>query len=235
MLIKHPYVAMAETENGHFIMKEKYSQGWPFYRSEMALSMADQITMEKSPLYWPVNEAPRRIYEYNPDVKLILVVRDPACRIGSDFFFGQIIGYVPKNLTFEECMLDRNNKEMRDFLGHPSIYDKIMKRWLQYFPLENFKIIKNEDMLSMTVKNVLQDLENFLGIPHGVDVVRGKGREICITQEISVRNVCFNETSEEDFPCKYYRKYPEIMKGLRKRYMPHARLFYKLVGRDFNW
>ena len=236
VLIRHPFVAMAETENGHFIMKEKFSQGWPFYRSEMAYSFPDQITMEKSPLYWPVTGAPERIYNYNPDVKLILAVRDPACRIASDFFFGQkVVGYVPDNITFEEAMMEKEHKTVRDFLGGPSKYGPIMKKWLEYFPIENFKIIRNEDMLSMQVKYVLTGLENFLGIPHGVNVIEGKGREICITQPIESRNFCFNATRAADMPCKYYRQYPEIMNDIKKEYMSFAEEFYETVKRDFLW
>lgn len=227
---------MAETENGHFIMKDKYEQGWAFYRSEMAYSFPDQITMEKSPLYWPVPGAPRRIYEYNPDIKLILAVRDPACRIASDFFFGQkVVGYVSENVSFEEAMTAPEHRAIKEFLAIPSRYGPIIKQWLRYFPLENFKIIRNEDMLSLQVQDVLADLEDFLGIPHGVKVVAGPGGEICITQPIHQRNFCFNATPPNDMPCKYYNQYPAIMESLKNQYMPFAREFFEIVKRDFKW
>lgn len=51
----------------------------------MPPTLEGQITMEKTPSYWVTRTAPRRVYEMNPSVKLLAVVRDPVTRAISDY------------------------------------------------------------------------------------------------------------------------------------------------------
>lgn len=51
----------------------------------MPPTLEGQITMEKTPSYWVTRSAPRRVYEMNPTVKLLAVVRDPVTRAISDY------------------------------------------------------------------------------------------------------------------------------------------------------
>ncbi|KAH9365253.1 hypothetical protein HPB48_015945 [Haemaphysalis longicornis] len=51
----------------------------------MPLSLPDQITMEKTPSYFVTREVPARIRAMRPDVRLLVVVRDPVTRALSDY------------------------------------------------------------------------------------------------------------------------------------------------------
>ena len=44
-----------------------------------------QITIEKTPSYFVSREAPGRIHAMSPSTKLLLIVRDPALRVLSDY------------------------------------------------------------------------------------------------------------------------------------------------------
>lgn len=55
------------------------------YRSQMPVSRADQVTVEKSPSYFVTPEVPERVWAMNPATKLLLIVRDPVVRLLSDF------------------------------------------------------------------------------------------------------------------------------------------------------
>ena len=51
----------------------------------MPRSYSDQITVEKTPAYFITPEVPRLLHAMNPEVKLLLVVRDPVTRAISDY------------------------------------------------------------------------------------------------------------------------------------------------------
>lgn len=51
----------------------------------MPLTVKGQITMEKTPSYFVSKNVPERVYQMNPLVKLLLVVRDPVTRAVSDY------------------------------------------------------------------------------------------------------------------------------------------------------
>ena len=51
----------------------------------MPLSSNDQIVVEKSPDYFIDKDTPSLIYKMNPNIKLILLIRDPTIRSISQF------------------------------------------------------------------------------------------------------------------------------------------------------
>ena len=53
----------------------------------MPCSFSYQITVEKSPSYFHNRDVPARIYQMNPSLKLIALVRDPIARVISWFTF----------------------------------------------------------------------------------------------------------------------------------------------------
>ena len=51
----------------------------------MPFSTKDQITIEKSPGYFRNLEVPKRVFEMNPKIKLILIIREPVKRTISHY------------------------------------------------------------------------------------------------------------------------------------------------------
>lgn len=51
----------------------------------MGMSPLLQVTIEKTPSYFISREAPARIRAMNSTIKLLLIVRDPATRVVSDY------------------------------------------------------------------------------------------------------------------------------------------------------
>ncbi|CAL4076207.1 unnamed protein product, partial [Meganyctiphanes norvegica] len=87
MISLHPQVAGTQHEM-HFFERNiftgwdnVYQRGLEWYRKQMPQSYEDQITMEKTPYYFVSEDAPKRIYEMNSSIKLILIVREPTTRI----------------------------------------------------------------------------------------------------------------------------------------------------------
>lgn len=132
---------------------------------------------------------PHLIKHLNPNVKLILVLRDPTERLYSDYVFlksgiqtpeafdnavSQSISYF-RNCTrrhsVRKCLFDRDLHTSVRARIHVSIYSVYLREWLKVFPRRQIFIIRSEDY-SHNITSHLKQLFHFL------DVVDLKGRDI---------------------------------------------------------
>lgn len=61
-----------------------------------------QITIEKSPAYFVTPTVPKRVYQMNPRVKLLLIVREPATRAISEYVHRLQHRQIAPESSFEE-------------------------------------------------------------------------------------------------------------------------------------
>ena len=80
-MTKHPHIVGSIPKELHYFNCDKrYTKGIDFYHSHFPIDSSECITFESSPGYLHNELAPYRIYDYNPDIKLIAIVRDPVSR-----------------------------------------------------------------------------------------------------------------------------------------------------------
>lgn len=84
-LSANPNIVPASKEVHFFDRMHNYRLGLDWYREQMPLSLAGEITIEKSPAYFVTKGVPERIKAMSSKVKLIVVVRNPVTRLISDF------------------------------------------------------------------------------------------------------------------------------------------------------
>ena len=239
VLRKHSGVASQRREVHFYDRFERHDcptwyRSMGIYRSLMMYSFADQLTMEKTPRYWVTDCAPEEIHRMNPHIKLILLVREPACRVVSDYYHEIKRGNIKNTTSFTDIMTKRRRIKIKNFLLRPSLYDVHMERWLRTFPMEQIMIIKNEDLSTKHLPGILHEVEDYLGLRHELDVtVSANNTELCITNEIGERNICF--AMREEGKCKYDDQYGSYLKDIRKYLQPHIRKFEKIVNREFHW
>ncbi len=240
MLESHPDVVRAQREIHYFDRDENYSKGLQWYLHRMPFSTPGQITMEKTPAYFVTQGVPRRLYLYPKDVKILLTVRDPVIRAISDFAHidaHRVIDHQPRN-TFEEEVL-RPNGELntnRSPISN-STYDVHMKRWLEYFSLEQIHIV-NGDSLIQDPFSELQKVERFLEISSFFQ------KDMFFFDE-KKGFFCWNRLNEKAGEVKCClgqakgRKHPDVSEHtiikLREFFRPHNERFYKLVHQNFGW
>lgn len=110
---------------------------------------------EASPQYFRCPSAARRIRERIPDVKLVASLRNPADRAFSGFLMrtrrGEVVGGPYEELTPES----RHVKE--------GFYYKRMKRYFEFFPEDQLKILIFEEFKDYPAKKVVE-LFDFLGV-----------------------------------------------------------------------
>jgi len=143
----------------HYFSRE-YDRGDKWYRSWFEESHPDQLVGEKSADYLADPMVAERIAKLLPEARIVVQLRNPVDRAYSDY-----------------CMLFRRgtvNGEIQRFLGsqansqprflNDGLYNQHLRRFLDYFPAANVKIILYEDIRAMP-EEVVHDVNSFLGLP----------------------------------------------------------------------
>lgn len=231
----HPQVRAAGPEP-HFFDKH-YHRGLAWYRMQMPPSRSDQLTIEKTPSYFITDTVPGRVRAMSPDVKLVLVLREPCTRAVSDY--AQSASKRHRTLvsrTFRESVTDNATGRIdpSKTLVRVGLYDVHLSRWLAHFPRQSFHFVNGERLVTDPVAEMAA-LQRFLGLP------------VVVTE----RHFVFNKT--KGFPCilrasgrpphcldnskgrPHPRVDPGLARELRSFYGPHNRRLYRMVGEDFGW
>ena len=213
----------------------------------MPATLDGQLTVEKTPSYFVTKAVPDRVYCMSPDVKLIVVVRDPVTRALSDYTQARL---KRPDLPSFETMAFGNTTAPSDQRRRPTaddavnsswgairigLYARYLDRWLQRFSIDRFHFVSGERLV-VDPAGELGRLQDFLGVK----------------RLITDKHFYYNAT--KGFPClkkserggvprclgqSKGRTHPvvdaAVLRRLRHFYRPHNRRFYDLTGVDFGW
>ena len=112
---------------------------------------------EFSPRYFHDADAPARIAAYNPNVKLILMLRDPVDRAISQHRHEIRRTRVPGNVAFRDALEDNPSYlEQGRYATH-------LQRWRSYFDEDQLLVLLHDDVAS-DAAGVLATTFRFLGV-----------------------------------------------------------------------
>jgi hypothetical protein len=169
----HPEICMAEKKEVHFFDNEDaFRDGTPDYaqyHSVFKLGLPSQILGEATPIYMYWRDAPRRIWEYNPNVKLIVLLRNPIERAYSHWNMKRELG--AEALSFWEA-IQREPERCREALPYQhrvysyvdrGFYLEQLRRLWSFFPKEQVLVLKSDELKCQLVQT-LQRVCEFLNI-----------------------------------------------------------------------
>jgi hypothetical protein len=152
LMIQHPLILWSSKKEPHFFDLQ-YNKGAKWY--EMLFPerpSSDHLLGEKSPYYIVHPQVPKRIFSHYPNVKIIMILRNPVSRAYSHYQFNvarnmeklsfeDAIEAESKRLKGEEKKLQKNPAYRSSKFKHFSyltrgMYAHQIKRWLKYFPSE---------------------------------------------------------------------------------------------------
>lgn len=239
MINLHSQVKIAKAEVHFFDIETNFYLGLDWYRTQMPKTMPGELAIEKSPSYFVTESVPQRIFDMNPQILLLLVLRDPVTRLISDYT--QIMhNHLERGRpfrSFEELVFFPNKSVNTGYEAvAKSIYVQYIHRWMHFFPKNQIHIV-NGDRLIHKPWHELRKVEQFLGLPF----------------QIEKNDFYFNST--KGFHClkKKTNSNPELhcltkSKGrvhpnitdeaktrLRKFYAQFNYDLYNVVDRDFGW
>lgn len=130
------------------------------------------VTGEASPSYLDFENTPSRIFSVFPQVKLIVLLRNPVDRAISQYHRWLSLNW--EHRSFEAAIndeLERLKSNPDHIIGEEpgnylsrGRYVEFIKKWLEFFPREQLLIVKSEDFYGDTAAVMKQILE-FLGLP----------------------------------------------------------------------
>ncbi len=160
LLSQHPDVTATKLKEVHFF-DLNFSRGTSWYAAQFPLSVPRRrVTGESSPYYLFHPQAPRRIRELLPEVKLIVLLRDPVTRAYSHYQHNRRKGREP--LSFSDAVereAERTAGELERLLAEPEYlsfahqhytyverghYEEQLRRYAEVFPRESLLILKSE-------------------------------------------------------------------------------------------
>ncbi len=172
----HPQILLPNNKEINFFSKN-FSHGWEWYLSQFP-SITDSvkfITGEASPSYFFMPHVPERIYQLAPNIKLILLLRNPVDRSISAYYQNRKTGKVTP--TLEEVVMSEiknANNISNDKLSHAGgivlqgLYFWKLQRWMKIFPREQFLILRSEDFFDSPGKT-MKKVFHFLEIPEFIE------------------------------------------------------------------
>lgn len=178
-LSHHPQLAIAQGKEVHLFDAQDYSADWTpeqitqRYSEYFQHTSVDCLFGEATPLYCYWAEIAPELRRYNPDLKLILILRDPVGRAISQYSMERARGDETRPLWL--ALLLEPYRLWRDRSRHPKSarrchsycsrghYAKQLANLRRYFPDTNILVIENNDLL-MHHEQTLAQVCKFLGV-----------------------------------------------------------------------
>lgn len=166
-LSQHPQVFVAPKELHFFNQDDRFAKGAKWYERQFKQATAEHLAVgEKTPTYSYQPNVPARIQALIPNAKLIWILREPAARAYSNYWHAVKSGVEP--LSFARAIAVEDQRVQQNlFKGYlrRSVYAEQVKRYLNYFPLEQMKFLLFEDLIHQP-QATLQSAFEFLNVAH---------------------------------------------------------------------
>ncbi len=225
-LSKNPYIKRPIYKEIHFFSSKLYHcYGLNYYKSFFPTKLHKFIckfiynrkvsSFEASTSYFDDELTPKRVFSIMPYVKIILLLRNPIDRAYSHYNMLKRFNQI--SISFERTI----KQEKREFLGIGT-YIHPIKRWNEYFDLNDIFIIKSEEFFENPSK-ILSALYKFLKIPNYT------------LKRFRVYRSANKEDSGNKKAMDYDKLNEETRKELYNFFFPYNQLLYKYLGRDFQW
>ena len=172
LLEQHPEVCFSYLKEVHyFSIEELFDRGEKYYHGFLNHFKGEKVIASADTYLFPAKEAIRRIRDYNPDMKLLVMLRDPVRRAWSSYHYSVNYGHHEAYDSFLESMekekdIEAENRiDKLNNLGHfyCGLYFRHLNMWLKSFPRDQVLIMETRRMKE-DPGSFRQELYNFLGI-----------------------------------------------------------------------
>lgn len=228
-LSQHPDLVLPASKEIHFF-DLNYHKGLPWYMGQFPRKnvLTCKHTGEASPYYLLHPLVPERVALHLPDVKLIVMLRNPVDRAYSHFMHEKKLGNEPLS-SFEEAIelepsriADEErrlmNREIEISMAYQchsytsrGLYFEQITRWLRFFPLSQFHFIKSESFFK-DAKKEMERVYPFLRLRN-------------------ILPVNFEKCNANMYPMLE----SHVRKGLVEKFREDGIKLASLLGNDFSW
>lgn len=157
-LKEHPEIFVPQDTDTTHYFDMFYHLGLDWYRDFYQEYNGEKVIGDTTPSYIRDFKAPQRIAEFNGQAKLIFNLRNPINRAFSHYWHEKRKEKI--SFEFKECL--ENYDLYQDWIT-TGFYYRHLKRYLDYFPRENIKIMIFDD-LKEDDQEFIQEIYRFLGV-----------------------------------------------------------------------
>jgi hypothetical protein len=209
-LSAHPSICMPRRKELHFFDDEKRFRGgkprYAAYHRHFAPKAPGQILGETTPIYMYWYRAPKRIWDYNPKMKLLIILRNPIERAHSHWNMERARGKEP--LPFAEAVRSEAARcrkalplqhRLYSYVDRGFYTEQLRRLWF-WFPREQTLVLRNE-ALRTNPAETLDRVWEFLGVerrapaqareehstPYGAGLEESDWRRLRDTYEFEIR------------------------------------------------
>jgi len=217
-LEEHPNISVSIKKELHF-WSLHYEKGQDWYRSHFLPIPEGEFwqTGEASPTYLDSPETPERMYREFPDMKLIVLLRNPVSRAISHYHHWVRLKKEsrPLDIALTEQLAEIPDWDdvisLRNHYIARGCYVKFLEKWLRFFPREQMLIISSE-LFQEHPSDIVQTVHSFLEIPRK-----------------PLENLEYYNVGEYNF------ENPSLKSQLQDFYAPYNQDLEKLLDQSFPW
>jgi hypothetical protein len=163
LLDRHPDVFMADAKELYYFGDEGPEEERPNtlqdYHGHFPLGADYQYFGDATVMYYKSAATADEIQAYNPDAKLLAIVRDPIQRLLSQFRYNKQLGLIDEDTSLSEALPER------EYLVRTSHYEETLPAYTERFGTEQFRVVSLEAGRA-DPEGFWTDLLDFLDLPN---------------------------------------------------------------------
>ena len=175
----HHQICMANKKEVHFFDNEDTfrdkAPDYSLYHTAFSPEPPHELVGEATPIYMYWHDAPRRMWQYNPNMKLIVILRNPIERAYSHWNMERSRN--AETLSFWEAIKSETQRCRESLPYQHRVYSYIdrgfyleqLRRLSTYFRKEQILILRNEELKNKP-HETLQNVCDFLGVNSFLDI-----------------------------------------------------------------
>jgi hypothetical protein len=216
---EHPeIVAHPQKELSFFIDDKEYEHGvnsmMEKYFSNSGKSINGKKLVAKCALMYTTDKSLKRLKEYNPQSKIVLIIRNPVERTYSGYLMDKdIAGHEFNAAELKKLVKNQDDWKYGMFIDS-SIYIKHLKNIYRYFPKEQVKVLMYENIKNNAAQ-VCREVFKWLGVSES-----------------------FTPETDRKYNATRKKKSNAYSKLLRKVFVPHSvarKIFNTVVPEHYNY
>lgn len=157
LLDSHPAVFMSAVKELYFFDSD-YPENLERYLRHFDFESEYQYWGEATPTYYRQKSTAENIYDYNPNAKVLFIVRDPIQRLYSQFYFHKQLDLIPEEMSLEDA-LDNDPHLIAD-----SHYESTIPVYENLFGGAQCMIVSLEEA-KQHEERVWAEIQSFLHLP----------------------------------------------------------------------
>ena len=170
-LQEHPEVFLPELKEPHFFSCPEVKN--TYYKTKIVDSKQEYLDLyqeresykavgDLSSSYLFNKETPKRIHQFNPYAKIIIVLRNPVERALSHYLMDVNLGYINVSLSKVINNKDTFKQHYQEYI-ELGFYEQQIRAYIKQFPDSQIKVVLSDTLYANTAET-LKDIYSFINV-----------------------------------------------------------------------